>query len=243
MAPMDITVGQLIDQIDRDLPDADPVARVGEARKRARILGDLGDALIDHFVQAARRAGASWSQIGDAMGVSKQDDQQRAAGTGGRFTRFTERARKVVTAAQATARERRDPAVEPEHVLLALLGAREALAAKIVEALGAEPATLAATVRAGLPPAGDGAPVDHVPFSPAAKQLLEETAQAALDLLHNYIGTEHILLGLLRRPDTPAARVLAEAGIEYGRARDTVAAALTGIQHGAGGRGNADPAG
>jgi molybdenum-dependent DNA-binding transcriptional regulator ModE len=231
---MDITVGQLIDQIERDLPDADPVTRVSEARRRAKVLGDVGDALIDHFVQAARRAGASWSQIGDAMGVSKQAAQQRAAGGSGRFARFTERARRVVANAQTLARDQRHGHVEPAHVLVALLDATDALAAKIVEAHGADPAALAVKARATLPPAGSGGPVGHVPFSAASKEVLERTAQNAIDLLNNYIGTEHILLGILAVPDSPAARTLIEAGIDYERARDMVAAALTGFQHGAG---------
>jgi molybdenum-dependent DNA-binding transcriptional regulator ModE len=234
MAPMDITVGQLIDRIERDLPAADPVARVSEARRRAKILGDVGDALIDHFVQAARRAGASWSQIGDAMGVSKQAAQQRAAGGSGRFARFTERARRVVANAQALARDQRHGHVEPAHVLIALLEATDALAAKIVEAHGADPGALAERVRATLPPAGTGDAVDHVPFSAASKEALERTAQNAVDLLNNYIGTEHILLGILAVPDNAAARTLVEAGVDYKRARDMVAAALTGFQHGAG---------
>ncbi|GIF64246.1 hypothetical protein Ais01nite_22810 [Asanoa ishikariensis] len=227
MAPFDISVDDLIAQLDRDLPDADPVARVGEARSRARALGDLGDQLIDHFVRAARQTGASWSQIGDAMGVSKQAAQQRGTN---RFSRFTARAAEVVSAGQALARDRRNPSVEPEHVLVALLGATEALAAKLVVALGADPAALADTVTAGLPGPTETVP-EHVPFSASAKQLLEETTQSALDLGHNYVGTEHILLGLLRMPDTAAGRVLHDAGFTYDRTRETVRTALVGLAH------------
>src|SRR5919201_3266169 len=102
-----LNVDQLVDQIERELPDADPVTRVGEARKQARALSDLGDQVIDHFIRQARAAGASWSQIGDAMGVSKQAAQQRA-GSAAIFYRFTERARRVVAGAQEEARERRN---------------------------------------------------------------------------------------------------------------------------------------
>ncbi|GIF75713.1 ATP-dependent Clp protease ATP-binding subunit [Asanoa siamensis] len=228
MAPLNLTVEELIAQLEGDLPHADPVARVGEARSRARALGDLGDQLIDHFIRAARQTGASWSQIGDAMGVSKQAAQQR--GGPGRFARFTERAGQVVKDAQALARQRQNPAVEPEHVLVTLLGATEALAAKLVAALGTDPKALAETVTAGLPGQADPVP-DHVPFSADAKQLLEETTQAALDLGHNYIGTEHILLGLLRLPDTAAGRALASAGFSYDTTKDAVRTALLGFQH------------
>jgi hypothetical protein len=227
MASLGISVDDLVTQLERDLPDADPVARVGEARSRARALGDLGDQLIDHFIRAARQTGASWSQIGDAMGVSKQAAQQRGTG---RFARFTVRARDVVSEAQALARERRNPSVDPEHVLVTLLGATEALAAKLVGALGGDPAALAETVTGRLPGTAETVP-EHVPFSADAKQLLEETMQSALDLGHNYVGTEHILLGLLRMPDTVAGQVLGEAGFSYDRTKETLRTVLVGLQH------------
>jgi hypothetical protein len=225
---LDISADELIAQLERDLPDADPVTRVGEARSRARALGDLGDQLIDHFIRAARLAGASWSQIGDAMGVSKQAAQQR--GGAGRFARFTDRAREVVAAAQTLAGDRGNPQVEPEHVLVALLGATEALAAKLVKAMGGDPAALAERVTAGLPEPTETVP-GHLPFSGGAKRLLEETTQAALDLGHNYVGTEHILLGILRMPDSDACLALADAGLTYERAKQTVETALLGFQH------------
>jgi ClpA/ClpB-like protein len=226
MAAFNLSVDDLIRALEQDLPDADPVARVGEARARARALGDLGDQLIDHFIRAARENGASWSQIGDAMGVSKQAAQQRGTG---RFARFTARAAGVVTAAQALARERRNPSVEPEHVLVALLDAREALAAKLIGVLG-DPDALAEKATARLPGPVDSVP-EHVPFSGDAKQLLEETTQSALDLGHNYVGTEHLLLGLLRMPDTVAGRVLTDAGFNYDDTKTTTQAALAGLQH------------
>ncbi|GAA1877111.1 ATP-dependent Clp protease ATP-binding subunit [Asanoa iriomotensis] len=229
MAPFDLSVDALISQLESDLPDADPVARVGEARSRARALGDLGDQLIDHFIRAARLSGASWSQIGDAMGVSKQAAQQR--GGAGRFARFTEKAARVAKDSSALAHERGNPLVEPEHVLVALLGATDALAAKLVGTLGADPATLAEAVTGRLPAPGRKAAPDHVPFSAGAKQLLQEAMQSALDLGHNYVGTEHILLGVLRMPDTAAGQVLADAGLGYDRVKQAVETALLGFQH------------
>src|SRR6266536_2837046 len=135
MAPLNVDLDQLVGQIERDLPDADPVPRVGEARRQARALGDLGDQLIDHFVQRARAAGASWSQIGDAMGVSKQAAQQRGT-PGGRFARFTERARRVLVVAQDRVRADQQAAVDTEHVLLGLLSETDGLAAKVITSLG-----------------------------------------------------------------------------------------------------------
>src|SRR2546423_13970534 len=97
-----MTVEEMIEQIEADLPAADPLAKVGEAQRRARALNDVGDQLVDHYVAQARAGGASWSQIGDALGVSKQAAQQRRAGA--QFDRFTLRARNVVVRAQERAR-------------------------------------------------------------------------------------------------------------------------------------------
>src|SRR5437899_7284960 len=102
MTPLTVKLQELIDQIEADLPDAAPVAKIGEARLRGRTLVDLGDQLVDHYVHAARAAGASWSQIGEALGVSKQAAQQRRADS--QFERFTGRARHVVVLAEGHAR-------------------------------------------------------------------------------------------------------------------------------------------
>src|SRR5690348_15150738 len=99
MSPLDVNLRQLIEQIDTDLPDGDPLAKVSEARLRARTLAGLGDQVVDHYITAARATGASWSQIGEALGVSKQAAQQRLA-AGGRFERFTAKARHVLVVAQ-----------------------------------------------------------------------------------------------------------------------------------------------
>src|SRR5256885_13586171 len=124
---------KLIDEIDSALPDADPLARTGEAQRRARALNDVGDQLVDHYVARARATGASWSQIGDALGVSKQAAQQRRAGA--QYERFTLRARNVVIRAQDRARALRHPEVTTEHLLLALVEEEEGIAAKVIAAM------------------------------------------------------------------------------------------------------------
>src|SRR6266545_2309032 len=182
--PLDVNVQTLIEQVDTDLPDADPLAKIAEARRRARLLNDAGDQLVDHYVSQARATGASWSQIGDALGVSKQAAQQRR--WGGQFERFTARARHVVVLAQDRARALRHDAVTPVHL----------------------------------------------PFGADCKRIMDETLDQAVGLGHNYIGTEHMLLGLLRVPECRAAGVLTGFGVDYDRARDMVAGALIGFQHG-----------
>src|SRR4051794_1541741 len=101
MPPLDVTLESLIDNLDAELAEADALAKVGEARQRARGLAELGDQLVDHYVAAARAGGSSWAQIGDAMGVSKQAAQQRKGPAV--FERYTVRARRVVVHAQEQA--------------------------------------------------------------------------------------------------------------------------------------------
>src|SRR5690242_13755964 len=163
MPPLNVDLDQLVAQIDADLLDADPVTKVGEARKRARQLGELGDQLIDHYVHEARHGGASWSQIGDAMGVSKQAAQQRTGQTS-RYARFTDRARHVLVTAQDVVKEFKQPEVTTEHVLLGLLAETEALAAKVIVLLGGSLDALTEATRSGLTP-GEGTPSGHIPFT------------------------------------------------------------------------------
>jgi hypothetical protein len=219
---------KLIDEIDAALPDADPLAKIGEAQRRARALNDVGDQLVDHYVAQARASGASWSQIGDALGVSKQAAQQRRAGN--QFERFTGRARNLVVVAQDHARRRRHPAVTTEHLLLALIES-EGLGAMVVAQLVGSLGVVADAINSGLTP-GSGAQPVHVPFAQDCKRVLEETLDQALGLGHNYIGTEHILLGIMAVPDCRAAEVLTGFGVDLDRARDMVAGALIGFKAG-----------
>jgi hypothetical protein len=228
MTPLNVNLQQLIDQLDADLPVADPVAKVGEARLRGRTLTDLGDQLVDHYVHAARNAGAPWSQIGDALGVSKQAAQQRR--TDAQFERYTPPARHALILAQDRARTLKHDLITTRHLLLGVIGDPDGLAAKMVVLLAGSVDPVSAAVHEQLPP-GDAKPTGHLPLDEAAKQALGETVQAALDLGHNYIGTEHLLLGILRMPDDPAARLLVELGIDEDRVREATAAALMGLKH------------
>src|SRR5262245_24232365 len=120
MTPVNVNLRELIEQLNADLQGADPLAKVSEAQQRARTLADVGDQLVDHFISTARAAGASWSQLGDALGVSKQAAQQRW--TPSIFSRFTDRARHSIVIAQERARGLRHNYIGTEHLLLGLLG-------------------------------------------------------------------------------------------------------------------------
>jgi hypothetical protein len=212
----------------RSRSDDDPLAQLQQAAVLKDEVADLSDALLGHFVDQARRSGATWSQIGDALGVSKQAAQQRHASPGGTvnrllraltpggvggFSQFTPRARSVVTAAQAAAAGFGAGEIGSEHVLMALYAEPDGIAAVVLEELGADREALTAAVLAASPES-TGPTRGQLPFGPSARRLLELTLAAALDLGHNYIGTEHILLGILGLgPDELGCKLLLDTGI------------------------------
>src|SRR5437762_850872 len=167
MAELHLNLQELIERIDSELPDTDALTKIAEARRRASALNDIGDQLVDHYVAVARADGASWSQIGEALGVSKQAAQQRRAGT--QFEKFTARARNVVVLAQDRARRLRHPAVTTDHLLLALVDEGEGLAAKVIATLAGPLETVVEAVTARQVP-GSGAQPVHVPFAEDCKQ-------------------------------------------------------------------------
>ena len=216
--------------------DGNALDRVSAAVRISEHLGELADHLIGHFVDQARRTGASWTEIGQSMGVTKQAAQKRfvprASDWGDllsgafppdpvKFSRFTDRARSAVIAARQEAIRRRNDRVLPEHLVLGLLHEQEGLAARTVAALGVSPeaarAALGATLPAAMP---DEVTPGHVPFDSRAMKVLELTLREALALGHNYIGTEHILLGLLEEEENVGRGPLAGLGITRERARD-----------------------
>ena len=221
MSPLPARLDDLIAHVLTQQPEGDALARLSAAAVAGEQLGELSDHLIGHFVDQARRAGASWTEIGRSMGVTKQAAQQRfvprAAGDPpafepSRFGRFTDRARKVVTRAEAEARQAGHDHVGVEHVVLGLLDEREALAARAIEAQGVALDDARVAIVNLLGPVGGPLP-EHIPFSPAAKKLLELTLREALRMGHNYVGTEHVLLAVLD-DDTPSAIVLRGLGVE-----------------------------
>ena len=199
-------------------------------------LGELTDHLIGHFVDQARKTGASWTEIGQSMGVTKQAAQKRFVakapdvdetfsrvlwGSGEKFRRFTDRAERGVIAARQEAIKRRHDHVLPEHVVLGLLHEPEGLAAKAIAALGVSPETAREALVAALPSATADEPVPgHIPFAPRAKKVLELALREALTLGHNYIGTEHILLGVLEEEEGLGGSTLSGLGITKERARE-----------------------
>ena len=184
---------------------AEPLEQLTDAVLAAESLGEVADHLIGHFVDQARRSGASWTDIGKCMGVTKQAAQKRfvpkadaALDPNAGFGRFTPRARNVVVVAQNKAHEAGNNEITPHHLLLALFAEPEGLAAKLLAGQGIDAEAAAKAVT--LPPKVDDVP-SLIPFNSRARKALELTFREALRLGHNYVGTEHILLALLEAED------------------------------------------
>jgi prophage maintenance system killer protein len=137
------------------------------------------------------------------------------------FQRFTERARRAVTVAQDEARELGHDHVGTEHLLLGLLRVPEGVAARALEPFGVSHQAVHAQVERSVG-RGQGAPRGHIPFTPRSKKVLELALREALQLGHNYIGTEHVLLGLVREGEGVAAQVLVKLGADLPRVRQQV---------------------
>ena len=230
-----VRLDDLIDAIKKTHPDA--LDQLTDAVLAADHLGDVADHLIGHFVDQARRSGASWTEIGRSMGVTKQAAQKRFVAKAGEapdldasqgFSRFTDRARNVVVAAQERGpRRRQRPDQRPAHLVLGLLadpdGARRPGDRRAGRVPRRRPADRHRDAAAGRP--------TRCPRSsrstPHAKKALELTFREALRLGHNYVGTEHILLALLELED--GTGVLAGLGIDKAAAEAFIAAALAGV--------------
>jgi Clp amino terminal domain, pathogenicity island component len=212
-------------------------------------LGELSDHLIGHFVDQARKGGASWTEIGRSMGVTKQAAQKRfvtkdadwqtllqEAFRAHPFARFTDRARRSVQAAQHEAREHRHDHIGTEHLALGLLAEPEGLAVRAAEALGVPRDAARQALLAALPPAAVDTPVtdDTIPFTTPAKKVLELALREALFHGHNYIGTEHLLLGVLDEEDGLGARTLTDLGVTRERTIEWLVPVFEGLAGAAG---------
>lgn len=226
--PSSVRLDDLIESIKQSNTDA--LDQLSNAVLAADHLGEIADHLIGHFVDQARRSGASWTDIGRSMGVSKQAAQKRFVAKGDApdldasqgFSRFTDRARKVVVAAQEQARTRGNSQITVAHLVLGLVAEPDGHGARAIVAQGVPLDTVRETATATLPPAAGDVPA-LIPFDAHAKKALELTFREALRMNHNYVGTEHILLALLEAED--GTGVLAGLGVDKAAAEESVKAA------------------
>jgi Clp amino terminal domain, pathogenicity island component len=228
---MTLSLQDVIQRVEAEAEDQ-PLSRLQTASALVKELADIGDAALGYFVDQARHAGHSWSEIGEALGVSKQAAQQKqtvrqSLGLNPQtFARFTERARAVVAASEPIARNLGHGYVGTEHLLLALYQQPEGVAAQILveSGLPADEAEAAVARRIG---AGSVVPEGKLPFTPRAIAVYNGALASALEMGHNYIGTEHLLLGLARGSGV-AADVLAEFGLSEENLAQKVITKLSG---------------
>jgi hypothetical protein len=231
---LNVLIAQVLDAH----PDTDPLARVAAACQTAADLDQVADHLVGHFVDEARAAGYTWTQIGEHIGVTKQAARKRFAprevpapdfDTAARdnvFGRYTDRARHVVVLAQESARQHGHPLIGTEHILLGICEEDGEIGARAIEASGVRVAELQAAVTARLAPASARLQ-GHIPFATEGKKTLELAARSSLLLGHGQVGTGHLLLGVIDEGTGLGARVLAEAGITAERAQAEVVRLLS----------------
>ncbi|UUU31828.1 ATP-dependent Clp protease ATP-binding subunit [Streptomyces sp. CA-210063] len=231
-----IRLDELIEAIKKVHPE--PLDQLEDAVIAADHLGDVADHLIGHFVDQARRSGASWTDIGKSMGVTRQAAQKRFVPKAEAdldpsqgFSRFTPRARNVVMAAHNEAKTAGNTEMVPAHLVLGVLAEPEGLGAKAIVAQGVSPEAVREAAAAVLPPAADEVP-ELIPYNSDAKKVLELTFREALRLGHNYIGTEHILLALLEFENGEG--VLSGSGVTKQATEADVARALQAVVEGQG---------
>jgi hypothetical protein len=213
----------------------DPLDQLADAVLAAQHIDEVADHLIGHFVDQARRSGASWTEIGRSMGVTKQAAQKRFVAKAGAsdldasqgFSRFTQRARNVVMAAQNEARAAGHDTILTGHLILGLLSEPEAIAALVLRNRGVALDAVRTAVAATLPASAATVP-DLIPYGTDARKALELTFREALRLGHNYVGTEHILLALLEHE--AGSGPLTELGLEKAQVESAVLATI-GVFH------------
>jgi hypothetical protein len=217
----------LIELVEGEAPEGKPLQHLTDSVLLAGHLNELADHLMGHFVDRARNDGASWAEIGNALGVTKQAAQKRFvtlpshSGTKTLFARFNDEARTVVLGAQDHSRRAQHDHVGTGHIVLALVNDPDAVAAKAIAVQGVTPEEVREAIEVALGPPQGSLP-DHIPFAADAKKVLDLALREALRMQDAHIGPEHILLGLLRDQKSLGATTLAGLGIN----RDEIETAI-----------------
>jgi hypothetical protein len=234
MTEFPVPLDNLIQYVESMHPNGGPLDRVSDAFTVSNTMNEEIDALLGHFVDQARRSGATWSQIGSAMGVTKQAAQKRfVPGRFGDFSHFTDRSRNVMAAAGILAGA---SDISAAHLGAATLVEPLGVAAKMVHRAGLTPdqvyaalGTAPATPPPDAGPQGRAAELAELVCDESGKEALKAALKAALRFRHNYIGTEHLLLGVIDAGG-PAGDALAGLGLTPEAARELVAAEIAAFQ-------------
>jgi hypothetical protein len=220
-----------IEQLTAAIASASPLEQLSAASQFAATLRARGDELLDHFVDAARASGASWTEIGCSLGTSKQAAQQRFAAladppAGEAPFGLVGPAAQVLDSAAGHARAMGHRYIRPEHLVLALLSQPDELAAQVLTDLGVTAENLRARVEQRLG-ASTSRPRGSLGMAPQTKRLLELARSTARSLGHRCPRTEHILLAATSpKLHSSAAALLAEDGADPAAIRDQLSRAL-----------------
>jgi ATP-dependent Clp protease ATP-binding subunit ClpA len=239
MASSPVSLDELITYVKTMTPGGGPLDNLSDAVSVGSDLDDKSDALIGHFVDAARRSGASWSQIGVSMGVSKQAAQKRfvTQWEGAEFSRFTQRTRNVLVVAGQIAEGAGSEVIDASHLAAGLLSEPDGVAARVIHAAGLTDEQILAglglepSVHLPLQSAGgaDAAALRQLRFAEAGRAALRGALKEALRLGHNYIGTEHLLLGILFARGE-AGQMIVGLGLTAGQVERALASEFARIQ-------------
>ena len=216
-----VRLDDLITAITKNHTDA--LERLSDAVLMADRIGEIADHLIGHFVDQARRSGASWTDIGHSMGVTKQAAQKRFVGKPDTapspdFQKFSQPAREAIVGAMKEAKLAGNAEMIPAHLVLGLLGT-DGTATDALRAQGIDVGQARDTVVATLPARSDADPV-LIPYEAHAKKALELTFRAALRLGDDGVGTGHVLLALLEEEN--GTGVLTTLGVDAAAAEQFV---------------------
>jgi hypothetical protein len=223
-----VTLDSLITHVRAVAPD-EPLSQLEEAARLRDEVGELTDALLGHFVDQARRGGSSWSQIGDALGVSKQAAQQKHTSRSLPTERLTERTRVALEQGVEAAKRLGRAQVDTEHVLLGLLAVPDSIAARVLVGHGLTTDFVEGALGQWQQPGSDE-PVPTLPgYSAVAARVVTGALEQALTMGHNYIGTEHVLLSLLAEPEGGARALLDDAEVTLTGVRAEVVSLLAGM--------------
>jgi hypothetical protein len=231
---------ELIATVQQDSPTDDPLDLLATASTTVTSLSTVGDAVLDHFVAGARGQGRSWADISSVLGVSKQaahkrfappkqDDEVVLSLNVADFSRFTDRARRTVAAATETAKGWGHTFVGTEHLLAAQFTEPQAVAARVLDKHGLTRDLVERAIHAIVPTKDPVTDDSRPPFTPRAKGVLAGALREALLLGHNYIGTEHLLLGLYHQPEGVGAKVLIDGGLPPDQAKADVVEILSAL--------------
>jgi Clp amino terminal domain, pathogenicity island component len=235
MAASPVSLDELIGYVKTLHPQGGPLGNLADAVGVGADLDETSDALIGYFVDRARRTGASWSEIGASMGVSKQAAQKRfvTQWEGAEFSRFTQRTRNALAAASRIAAGAGSDVIGASHLAAGLLSEPDGLAAKVIHGAGlADDQVLAAL---GLEPdaaaAEEAGPeaLRRLRFTDEGRAVIRGAVTAVFKLGHNYIGTEHLLLGILNA-NGDAGQVLIGLGLTAGLTERALVNEFTRIQ-------------